>query len=56
LRRLEFGKVKDLSDLRKLSLTKYGLVNNQLRQKAWPLLLEVSPENINPNKTEWLGK
>jgi len=38
---LEQNKV-DMVKLRELCLTKHGLVNNQIRKKVWPLLLNVN--------------
>ena len=37
---------KDFSKLRQLAISKGGLLNNNLRQRAWPLLLHVNEKNM----------
>lgn len=37
----EPGDRVDIRRLRELCLTKHGLVNNEIRMKAWPLLLNL---------------
>ncbi|ESO12388.1 hypothetical protein HELRODRAFT_62173, partial [Helobdella robusta] len=38
--------------LRQLSISRGGLVSNELRQKAWPLLLNIDIDNIPPKPNE----
>jgi len=37
-----------------LSLSELGLVNDELRKQAWPILLGI--EKIKTDSYEWLGK
>lgn len=42
----------DLAALRNLAISPGGLVNKKMRQKVWPLLLNVSIENIPPKPSQ----
>jgi len=51
---------KDMIRLQELSLSDLGLVNDELRQQAWPILLGIKTKNRAANiageENEWLSK
>ena len=38
----------DLDNLRQLAISRGGLLNDEIRKKAWPKLLNIDVENISP--------
>jgi len=45
----------DIVSLRQKAISWGGLLSHDLRRRAWPLLLEVDPENITPKPGEGLS-
>ncbi|XP_074644198.1 TBC1 domain family member 20-like [Tubulanus polymorphus] len=42
----------DIFALRQLAMSRFGLLNNKLRRKAWPKLLNVNIDNIDPKPSQ----
>lgn len=50
IRELENVNFESISDLRKMAVEKYGLVNKKFRRKAWPILISNRESYLGNNK------